>query len=159
MPKQIRCFDSHSNPPLIHSIERYLVALSEVFTLFFWVFFVAFLYCIGLLDFSLDELITLATMYLQSITTITDSHSNPPLIHSIERYLVALSEVFTLFFWVFFVAFLYCIGLLDFSLDELITLATMYLQSITWQLCSPGTLVIIANNDVSFIWYERKFRI
>ena len=51
----------------------------------------------------------------------------------------------------FFVGFLYRIGLLDFSLDDLVTLATMYLQSITWQLCSARTLVIIANNDVSFI--------
>ena len=51
----------------------------------------------------------------------------------------------------FFVGFLYRIGLLDFSLEDLITLATMYLHSITWQLCSPRTLVIIANNDVSFM--------
>ena len=46
----------------------------------------------------------------------------------------------------FFVGFRYRDGLLDFFLDDLITFATMYLQSITWQLCCPRTLVIIANN-------------
>ena len=51
----------------------------------------------------------------------------------------------------FFVGFLYRFVLLDFSLEDLITLAIMYLHSITWQLCSPRTLVIIANNDVSFM--------
>ena len=51
------------------------------------------------------------------------------------RHLIALSEVFTLFSWFFFVGFLDCVGLLDFSLDDLITFATMYLQSITWNSC------------------------